>query len=134
MENSFPSHYQGSIDFNTVNNSVTTVAPNHSDNINARMCAFRARMSAFRARVCSFLSRICAFRARTCAFRASICAFRARIFCFPCEDLCFPLKDMCFPRKFPHEDVCLLFVIGSASTNIVPEAIFPNALPRKQGV
>ena len=35
---------------------------------------------------------------------------------------------------FPCEDVCLIFALESASRNTVPRAIFPNTLPRGQGV
>ena len=35
---------------------------------------------------------------------------------------------------FPHEDVCLIFVLGSVSRNTVPRAVFPNTVPRDQGV
>ena len=35
---------------------------------------------------------------------------------------------------FPHEDVCLIFVLGSVSRNTVPRGVFPNTLPREQEV
>ena len=36
----------------------------------------------------------------------------------------------CFLRK----DVFPIFVLGSISRNTVPRAVFPNTLPREQGV
>ena len=39
------------------------------------------------------------------------------------------------PRDFPRaEDVFLIFALGSLSGNTVPRAVFPNTLPREEGV
>ena len=35
---------------------------------------------------------------------------------------------------FPHEDVCLIFILGSVSRNTVPRGVFPNTLAREQEV
>ena len=37
-------------------------------------------------------------------------------------------------KCLPREDVFLIFALGSVSRNTVPRAIFPNTLPREQGV